>query len=249
MISRPIKAMLDNAWLMTTAVILSVVVVFFVLVPTVFGQLSTATSNGYGYGYGCTADAPTHLKVKRLHKKNRIVLKWDEVEFDNCYVSEAAAYNMQLRFYSGKLVQKDTVSTNHKKFLESFFHPNARYKFKVQGVAVDDRTTEWSDYEVFRTKPAKVGKIRVKARTPYTIAVSWPNVVRSKQLKSYHVVLVHDGKEISSKNVKKKLKLKRAGTSFGNLEPDTFYTVKVQAVFSKKLKGPYSSRIVRTLPL
>lgn len=219
------------------------------LVGSVFAMTMqyTGVAFGYGYGYGaCTADRPNELSAEYVNNDKRIQLNWAAVEFSDCDDTAAASYRVQVRQTDATLVSEySDLTTTSKKISASALKTNKPYKFRVKATASDDSATEWSLYKSFRTLPKKPSDLTITQTGAGSVRVGWENVVRSKKLRYYQVVVKKGNRVVYSKRVSLGLRRNKTGTTVQHLKAGVRYRVKVRAVARASSKGDYTKKYFR----
>lgn len=200
--------------------------------------------NGYGYGYGtCSAEKPSGLTATAQDKNRRLVLSWNAVTFADCATAVADRYQLQVRHNAGLLVQSyASIRRTEKTITLKALRRNHSYKFRVRAVAVDDSTSSWSNFKLFRTAPKRPAAITITALSSRAIHATWRNVTRSERLQYYQVVVKRKNRVVSTKKVRIGLRKTKTGIVIRRLRPATAYTILVRAVANKTTASSYSSQ-------
>ena len=174
----------------------------------------------------------TGVKVPDKYRKARQVkIKWTADKY-------AISYQVKLVGKAGKKIKLFNVDQNKKVIKSKYLHSNKAYKVKVRGVSANEEKGEWSKYKKFRTLPAKVKNLSISAITNSTATISYNKV--SGNIKKYVISLYHDGELVSKyTNTDNSLLLE-------DLQSDTRYTVKIQAVYDKNNKSETSQKSFTT---
>lgn len=224
---------------MKSAVI--IVALFLSLFTTVSALANTSIFSGYGYGYGvCSADMPTGLAEAYTSTYKHLHFTWDAVSFNSCEHTTPTSYEMYIRKNNSTIVQTYTGLTSPtKSILPSILQSNHAYTFQTRAIAADGSHTHWSLKKLFRTIPDKPKNIAATAGNN-SVQVTWNNVLRSKFLHYYRVLIRHKGHTVTSKKVTLGLHSHSTGITISHLHSARKYTVWIRGVASGPTKGQYA---------
>lgn len=185
-----------------------------------------------------TPDQITNVKVPDKHRKaTRVKVKWTAD-------AKSASYKVQLRTKAGVKV-KNFTTTNNYKVIRNNLLSNKAYKVRVRGINASETEGAWSEYENFRTKPAKVTKLRIIdiLSDSGTVNFKKPRGVINK-----YVITVYKKKnKIATYKILKKTSATWQSKAINGLSSGFEYTVKVQAIFNKNNKSLWAIKKFSTL--
>lgn len=183
----------------------------------------------------CNVQQPEQLNVK--YKTKKIVLQW-EADSERCTLNTSSIrYEVNIYDLKGNVVKRfANLASPQIKILYSDLKSNTKYRFAVRSISDETINSDWSSKQSFRTKPAKPNHIAVKRRATQ-LHIQWRAVKNSEQLRYYKVALYHNNKAIRSVKVSKHLGRKYISAVIKNVPSKKRYVLKLQAVYSKKLKS------------
>ncbi len=172
---------------------------------------------------------PENLRTPTKKRKVRTVrLKWDEVKGANYY-------KVNLRSKSGKQIKTFTsVSNEYKDVKKKYTKSNYAMKFRVKVCTTNLGCGSYSDYDNFRTLPAKVKSLDTVPNSDGTVTASW-DAVRGKDI-TYRVKVMD-----SSKNKLKTYNTTKTSKVLSQIDYYYNYQVKVRAKYNDNNIGKWSS--------
>lgn len=213
------------------------------------GSVFINSSSTFGYGYGvatCTGEAPEGIAIQQFHNKRQLNVSWDATTFTDCAQAEPDHYKLDLRTNSGHVVKTYQSLTSTSKTIPSRrLKWNYSYKLRVQAVAVDGATSDWSDYRLVRSTPKAASRLKTIWQAEQLVYISWNNVARSNALRYYQITAWQHNKKVTRKKVHTGLSADRTGVYLRKLQRGERYRITIKSVYSGTVYSKDAELIVQ----
>lgn len=184
--------------------------------------------------WAASLDKPQNLNVSVRNAKN-VKLVWSEV-------SGATKYKVKVAVWHGKKVKLYKKVKNNHKWIRGL-KTNKRYWTKVKACNKKG-CGKYSDWEDFRTDPAKPKNVRVTNLTYDSVTVHW-NQVRGKH-EYYEVKLMAETGE-GSFGVQT-TGMDAESREYSGLDHNTTYRIRVRGIYNYLNEGKWSKAVKFTTP-
>ena len=164
---------------------------------------------------------PLSLDAPDANRKAKTVKLWWYEVYDADY------YKVQLRTKKNKKVKSfKHVNNTYKNVKKKYLTSNKAYKFRVRSCNADEGCSKFSDWDNFRTLPAKVKNVRATEILSDCVTVKWKKV-RGKR--TYYQVNLYSnsgvlyGSQDSGQNDNER--------EYCGLDSKTKYKIRVKAIY------------------
>ncbi|MBU0670670.1 MAG: S8 family serine peptidase [Patescibacteria group bacterium] len=174
----------------------------------------------------------------KKRKVTQVKVKWNSV-------TSASYYKLKITNHSGGNVKTYNSVASVGKTVKNL-KANKAYRAKVKACVSESLCSEWTSIKKFRTKPAKVKKLKIIDGAGDWAQIRWK---KQKRTDKYRIKLMDtSGKKIKIVKIKKKKKFIKGKKKFvkkkiDGLTAGTTYRVKVRAFYSKNNRGKWSAEI------
>lgn len=198
-----------------------------ILILVAFGLLFASP------GWAASLDKPQNLNVSVKHAK-KVKLEWSEVY-------GATKYKVKVAVWHGKKVRLYKKVKNNHKWITGLIS-NKRYWAKVKACNKKG-CGKYSDWEEFRTDPAKPKNVRITKLEYDNATVAWDQV-RGKyefyEVRLYSASGIVYGTQTTGTD--------KESLNYSGLDPQTKYKIRVRGVYNYINEGAWSKAVVFTTP-